>query len=314
MISFLQSNRDVKWRIDCCISFCSVSSQDLLLHVEWLAIAGEQHVPPVKCPLLSKSILHTEQQLYLSFLQSNRLNDEIWKIIRADQLALDSVLGSLTERIRQQIRDCLLHSSRRVKRQQLVYHLTLIDGLLQNSSSTIDRYLPHWSSMLITCLLYRFEVRYYPPWDVDDVSLDFQSEEDDFDWSDSERAVQSGCIWSIRRLAARTCLKLLQRSHRLIYDVLCTRIIARLIHSVSDPSHPPSVIYAILDLFEQLGPHAIRAFLLPHLHNINPSTMFSSKSIRDVLERIALLINPTKTRCPAIDARIFSPSSNRSPQ
>ena len=273
----------------------------------WLLLVNNTS-PPVKCPLLNKSILHTEQQLYLSFLESTRLNDEIWKIIRTDQLALDSVLGSLTERIRQQIRDCLLHSSRRVKRQQLAYHLALIDGLLQNPSSTVDRYLADWASLLITCLLYRFEVRYYRPWDDDDVSLDFQSEKDDFDWSDSDRAVQTGCIWSIRRLAARTCLKLLQRSHCLIYDVLCTRIIARLIQSVSDPSNPPSVIYAILELFEQLGSHAIRAFLLPHLHNINPSTMFSSKPILDVLERIGLLINPTKTRCPAIDATTFSSS------
>ena len=84
-------------------------------------------------------------------------------------------------------------------------------------------------------------------------------------------------------------MRLLQRSHSLVYDVLYIRIIARLLHSLTDPSNPPSLLHAILDLFEQLGPHAIRAFLLPHLHRVNPSTMFSSKPIRDLLERIALL-------------------------
>jgi hypothetical protein len=127
-----------------------------------------------------------------------------------------------------------------------------------------------------------------------DISYDFcmlkVDELLDADISDENTAVDTGYVWSIRLLAARACVKILQRSNFLVYDVLYTRTISRIIYSLINPSSPPSVIYAILCLFEQLGSHASRVFLLPYLLDIDSTKMFSSKSILVVLERIAVMI------------------------
>ena len=114
----------------------------------------------------------------------------------------------------------------------------------------------------------------------------------DFDDPDGEASVVSttGHVWSLRLLAARACVKMLQRSNFLVYDVFYIRIISRLIHSLTNTSTSSSTIYAILYLFEQLGCHASRTFLLPHLLDIDCSKILSSKSILEVLERIAMVI------------------------
>jgi len=112
----------------------------------------------------------------------------------------------------------------------------------------------------------------------------------DFDDINGEFLVGTDHIWSIRLLAARACVKILQRSNILLYDVFYIRIMSRLIYSLTNRSSPSSVIYSILYLFEQLGCHASRTFLLPHLLDIDSSKMLSSKSILGVLERIAMMI------------------------
>jgi hypothetical protein len=85
-------------------------------------------------------------------------------------------------------------------------------------------------------------------------------------------------------------VKILQRSNFLVYDVFYTRIISRLIYSLANPNTPSSAIYAILCLFEQLGSHVSRTFLLPHLLDIDSLKILSSKSILGVLERIAIIM------------------------
>ena len=112
----------------------------------------------------------------------------------------------------------------------------------------------------------------------------------DFDDTHEESLVSTGHIWSIRLLAARSCVKILQRSNFLVYDVFYTRIISRLVYSLTNSNTPSSVIYAILCLFEQLGTRASRTFLLPHLLDIDPAKILSSKSIFQVLERIGTML------------------------
>jgi hypothetical protein len=112
----------------------------------------------------------------------------------------------------------------------------------------------------------------------------------DFDGNNETSAVDTGHVWSIRLLASRACVKLLQRSNFLVYDVFYTHIISRLICSLTNSSTPPSLIYAILCLFEQLGSHTSRTFLLQHLLDIDSSKILSSKSILQVLERIATIV------------------------
>ena len=136
-----------------------VSYDDIILHVEWLALAGEQKIPQIKSSLFDKSILNIEQQLYLSFLQSKNFNQEIFNFLRYDQIALDTILSHLIEWCRNNICECLIHSCRLEKHRQLDYYLTIIDCLLQNSLKTIDSYLHILSPIIMTCLLYEFEVR-----------------------------------------------------------------------------------------------------------------------------------------------------------
>ncbi|CAF2382250.1 unnamed protein product [Rotaria sp. Silwood2] len=251
-----------------------VCCSNILLHVEWLAIAGEQKYSQIKLSVFNKSILNIEQQLYLVFLQSKNFNEEIWNLLRYDQIALDTILSHLIEWCRNNICECLMHSCRLKKRRQLASHLIIIDCLLQNSLVTINHYLHILSPMIMTCLLYEFEV---------DEPLDYND-------YDMKSAVDTGHVWSLRLLAAQACVKMLQRSNFLVYDIFYTRIISRLIYSLTSSSTPSSVIYAILCLFEQLGSYASRTFLLPHLLDIDSSKMFSSKSILAVLERIALMV------------------------
>jgi hypothetical protein len=125
--------------------------------VEWLAIGGEQkHHPRMRSSLLK---LNIEQQLYLSLIQSKNFNEEIWNILHYDQIALNTILLPLIEWCRINICECLIHSCRLQKRRQLAYYLTIIDCLLQNSSTIIDQYLYILSPIVTTCLLYEFEVR-----------------------------------------------------------------------------------------------------------------------------------------------------------
>jgi hypothetical protein len=134
---------------------CLVSSSDILLHVEWLGIAGEQKSSQIKSTLFDKSILKIEQQLYLSCLQSNNFNE----FLLHDHIALNTILLHLTEWCRNNIRECLMHSCRLQKRRELASYLNTIDCLLRNSSRTIDHYLHIWLPIIITCLFYEFEVR-----------------------------------------------------------------------------------------------------------------------------------------------------------
>jgi hypothetical protein len=112
----------------------------------------------------------------------------------------------------------------------------------------------------------------------------------DFDDNNENSIVDAGHVWSLRLLAAQGCVKILQRSNFLVYDVLYTRIISQLVYSLTNSSTSSSVIYAILYLLEKLDSHVSRTFLLPHLLDIDSSKMFSSKSILNVLERIAIKI------------------------
>ncbi|CAF0792729.1 unnamed protein product [Rotaria sordida] len=251
-----------------------VLCNDILLHVEWLTIAGEQKYLQIKSSLFNKSILNIEQQLYLSFLQSKNFNEEIWNFLRYDQIALNTILSHLIEWCRNNICECLIHSCRLKKRCQLASYLIIIDCLLQNSLININHYLHILSPIIMTCLLYEFE--------IDDL-LDYND-------SNMKSAVDTGHVWSLRLLAAQACVKMLQRSNFLVYDIFYTRIISRLIYSLTSSSSPSSMIYAILCLFEQLGSYASRTFLLPYLLDIDSSKMLSSKLILAVLERIALMI------------------------
>jgi hypothetical protein len=144
-----------------------VSYDDIILHVEWLAIAGEQKLPQIK----SSSLLNIEQQLYLSFLQSKKFNEEIYNFLRYDQIALNSILSYLVEWCRTNICECLVHSCRLRQRRELAYYLTIIDCLLENSSTTIDLYLHILSPIIMTCLLYEFEVRNHTILDLDSLIL-----------------------------------------------------------------------------------------------------------------------------------------------
>jgi hypothetical protein len=159
-ICFSILHRDKNFQLKTIPKKCIVSCGDnIILHVEWLAIAGEQKYPPMKSLLFDKSIFKIEQQLYLSFLQSKNFNEEIWNFLRYDQIALNTILSRLIEWCRNNICECLIHSCRLQKRRQLAYYLTIIDCLLQNLSTTIDHYLHILSPIIMNCLLYEFEVR-----------------------------------------------------------------------------------------------------------------------------------------------------------
>ena len=97
----------------------------------------------------------------------------------------------------------------------------------------------------------------------------------------------SGHVWYIRLIASRACVKILQRSTSLLYDDFYIRIISRLVCALTDINSSLSTIYAILRLFEQLGLHVSRRFLLPHLFDIDFSKLLASKSLIKVLERLA---------------------------
>ena len=112
----------------------------------------------------------------------------------------------------------------------------------------------------------------------------------DFDVNNDESVINTGHIWSLRVLSAEACVKILRRSNFLVYDTFSIRIFSRLIYSLTLSSTSPSLIYAILYLFERLGCHVCRTFLLPHLLDIDSSKIFSSKTIVSLLGRIALLM------------------------
>ena len=137
----------------------TVTHDEILLHVEWLAIAGEQHNGQLRAVPVKTSLLRQEQQLYLSFVQSKHATREIWNGLSDDELALNTSLADMTEWCRTNIRECLLHNCRAQKRRQLMHYLTTIESLLANPSSVADHYLPVWVSIVIRCLLYQFEVR-----------------------------------------------------------------------------------------------------------------------------------------------------------
>lgn len=127
--------------------------------------------------------------------------------------------------------------------------------------------------MLIFCFIFKV-----------DEPLDYNDEDD------VKSTINTGHIWLLRSIAARACVKMLQRSNFFVYDVFYTRIISRLIYSLTSPSTANSVIYAILYIFEQLGYYVSSTFLLPHLLDIDPSKILSSKSIMKMLERISSML------------------------
>ncbi|CAF0761390.1 unnamed protein product [Adineta steineri] len=268
------SRRNKRFQLENISKKCIVTCDDIIVHVEWLARAGEQKCAQIKSSFFDKSLLNNEQQLYLSFLQSKTFNKEIQNSLRYDQIAINSILSYLIEWCRNNICDCLLHNYRLDKRRQLSYYLTIIDCLLENPSITINYYLHILSPIVINCLLYEFE---------NDNLMDF-------DATNKECVVNTDHIWLLRLLAARTCVKILQRSNFLIYDIFYIRIISRLVYSLTKTNTSSSIIYAILYLFEQLGCYASRTFLLPHLLDIDSSKIISSKSIQRILERIARMI------------------------
>ena len=101
---------------------------------------------------------------------------------------------------------------------------------------------------------------------------------------------ENGNVWSIRILASQSCTKILEKCHFLVYDVLYTRIIVRLVSSLTESDITTSSIFAIFSVFEQLGPNACRVFLLPYLNCIDFNKICNSKSNQTVLERIAVMI------------------------
>ena len=137
-----------------------IYSENILLHVEWLAIDGEQKDYPKKFSLLKYSILNHEQTLFLSSLiQSNHIDhQQIWNWISEDPIALNTILSPLIQWCRNQICECLQQSCRWEKRRQLTSCLIILDHLLQNSSKIIEHYLHVFTPIIINCLLYQFEV------------------------------------------------------------------------------------------------------------------------------------------------------------
>lgn len=132
----------------------SIFVDNILLHVEWLAIDGEQKEYPKKIFFSNSSILNHEQNLFLSSLiQSNDFN---W--ISADPSALNSILSPLIQWCRYHICECLQQNCRLEKRRQLTSYLIILDHLLQNSSKIIEHYLHVITPMITNCLLYQFEV------------------------------------------------------------------------------------------------------------------------------------------------------------
>lgn len=107
---------------------------------------------------------------------------------------------------------------------------------------------------------------------------------------DENSRIDSGHVWYIRLIASRACVKILQRSTSLLYDDFYIRIISRLVSALIDTNSPLSTIYAILRLFEQLGHHVSRRFLLPHLLDIK---LLSSKPLIKVLERLSAMFIET---------------------
>ncbi|CAF0787813.1 unnamed protein product [Adineta ricciae] len=278
--SVYQGARTLFYQNDTIINFSEIQSittntlrDKILLDVEWLAIEGEQKLPPIKLSYFNNSILKVEQQLYLSFLQSKNFNEEIQNALSNDQIALNTILPQLIDWYRNNICECLIHSCRLEKRRHLAYYLTMINYLLQNSATVIDHYLYIISPIILTCFLYEYE--------VDDPS--------DFNVNNDESVINTGHIWSLRILSAQACIKILRRSNFLIYDTFTVRIFSRLIYSLTLSSTPSSLIYAILYLFERLGCRVCRTFLLPYLVDIDSVKVFSSKAILSILERIALL-------------------------
>ena len=135
-----------------------VIPREILLQVEWLAIAGEQNLPPIKSTRIDQAVLRREQQMFFCSLQSKRFDEKLCRIFAEDPLALNICLSSLTEWFRLNISDCLLHHVRREKRRQLIRSLTLIHSFLEHSSRTMKFYLSVWLPIFVTCLFYRFDV------------------------------------------------------------------------------------------------------------------------------------------------------------
>lgn len=73
-----------------------------------------------------------------------------------------------------------------------------------------------------------------------------------------------------------------------MYDVLYKQILSHLVSSLLNSRTSPSSIYAILQIFEQLGQRVCHVFLRPYLSQINPNKIAVSKSIADIMKRISL--------------------------
>ena len=136
-----------------------ILSDRIDLHVEWLAIAGEQKDSPRKFILTKNSILNLEENFFLSsFIQSKTINEKIWNLFSNDSMALQTILPSLIQWCRKNICECLQQSCRLHKRRQLSSLLIILDYLLQNSSNSIEHHLYSLTPMITNCLLYQFEV------------------------------------------------------------------------------------------------------------------------------------------------------------
>lgn len=134
----------------------------IVIHVEWLAINGEQREYPRKLSLVKNSILNLEQNLFLSeLIQSKNFNPNVWNFFFDDPIALNTILAPLIQWCRKNICECLQYSCRLQKRRQLSSYLIILDYLLQNSSKIIEHYLHVLTPMITNCLLYQFEVNNY---------------------------------------------------------------------------------------------------------------------------------------------------------
>ena len=238
-----------------------VVPREILLHVEWLAIDGEQKIFPVKSLRFDRSILRFQREIFFSFLQSKSFDENLRQIFVDDQLAADICLSSLTEWFQMEIFDCLLHNVRREKRRQLRRILTLINIFLLKNSKRKTFNFSVYLSMFITCLFYPFD--------------------------DNDDEIQ----WEIRLIAAQSCATIFQREHFLLHDVVFLRIVARFIRKIRNSQTPSSILYAILFFFEQFGKNAVKHFLLPHLNFVQPTNFFRSNSILKIVERFSTMFD-----------------------
>ncbi|CAF1433414.1 unnamed protein product [Didymodactylos carnosus] len=222
--------------------------QNILIYVEWLAIHGVQMNKTKRELNVDKklifSVLAVEQQLYLNYLKTlcinncERKREQGLTFLCKDTLALETILPYLTTYCLTNIRECFNKNS--ISLDQLVLYINMIDSLLDNKLESIEKYVHHWLPMILTCMLFKFNL--------------------------SETDEQ---MWKMRLTCSNSCIKIIHRCQKFIYVQFEHRLFEILIYTmINDQNITLSIFYAILYIFNHLGTYACKTFLIPIVRHI----------------------------------------------